>query len=285
MYVAPPFSHACSAFGVALFIYSWLRVRDRWSARGMIALGAAAALMTMIREQDAFFTLAVALDFLLMQFGMGRSALGIRRTATAVLAAAAAFALVFFPQAVSYLVLNGHVGPHASVGRKMNWAAPHALQVLFSPGHGLFVWTPLAALALLGLLVAASNRKVVLLLLLMAALQVYVGGSVESWTLAGAFGQRRLVALTAILVIGLAALLQRSSRSRGLHAAVIAASIVAVYWNLALSAEFAIGLMDRQTLEPRKNAYDAFVTLPAQAPSLAYRYLFDRSSFYRGTSR
>jgi hypothetical protein len=42
--------------------------------------------------------------------------------------------------------------------------------------------------------------------------------------------------------------------------------------------------MDRQKLEPRKNAYDAFVTLPAQAPSLIYRYLFDRASFYRSGS-
>ena len=27
MYVAPPFSHACSAFAVALFVTVWLRVR------------------------------------------------------------------------------------------------------------------------------------------------------------------------------------------------------------------------------------------------------------------
>ena len=33
MYVAPPFSHACSAFTVALFTYTWLRVRETWSAR------------------------------------------------------------------------------------------------------------------------------------------------------------------------------------------------------------------------------------------------------------
>jgi hypothetical protein len=53
-----------------------------------------------------------------------------------------------------------------------------------------------------------------------------------------------------------------------------------VYWNIALSAEFAIGLMDRQRLQPARNAYDAFVTIPREAPSLAYRYLFDRQSFY-----
>ena len=30
----------------------------------------------------------------------------------------------------------------------------------------------------------------------MVAVQIYVSGSVESWTVAGAFGQRRFVALT-----------------------------------------------------------------------------------------
>ena len=38
----------------------------------------------------------------------------------------------------------------------------------------------------------------------MVALQIYVGGSVESWTVAGAFGQRRFIALTAAMVIGYA---------------------------------------------------------------------------------
>jgi hypothetical protein len=113
-------------------------------------------------------------------------------------------------------------------------------------------------------------------LLLMIALQVYVGGSVESWTVAGAFGQRRFVALTAVLVIGLAAL------TRAVSTRVIAIVVtLAVYWNLALIAEFATGLMDRQRLEPAKNAYDAFVTVPRLGPSLAYRYLFERSSFYQ----
>ena len=40
-----------------------------------------------------------------------------------------------------------------------------------------------------------------------------------------------------------------------------------VWWNLALMAEFGTGLMDRQRLELRQNAYDAFVTLPRRLPA------------------
>ena len=277
MYVAPPFSHATSAFGVALFIYVWLRVRDHWSPRGMMALGGAAALMAMVREQDAFFALGAALDFSLWTF-TNQSLKSLKPKAQSLIAAIVAFAAVYSLQAAAYLVLNGHIGPHSSVGRKMNWMAPHALKVLFSPEHGFLFWTPLAMVALAGLLFL-RDRRVAGCLALMAALQIYVGGAVESWTLAGAFGQRRLIALTAVLVIGFAAL---QAHSRGWTRNVLTGvTVLAVYWNLALTAEFAIGLMDRQRLEPAKNAYDAFVTLPRIAPDLIYRYLFDRTSFYR----
>jgi hypothetical protein len=116
----------------------------------------------------------------------------------------------------------------------------------------------------------------------MVALQVYVSGSVESWTVAGAFGQRRFVALTVLLVLGLA-VLQRQLRgsSRGARAALSMAAAVAIYWNVALLALFGAGLMDRQRIEPRRNAYDAFVTLPRMAPQLLHRYFTDRASFYQ----
>ena len=44
MYVAPGFSHANSAFAVAAFVVAWLHVRRDWSAGGVAALGALAAL-------------------------------------------------------------------------------------------------------------------------------------------------------------------------------------------------------------------------------------------------
>ena len=60
------------------------------------------------------------------------------------------------------------------------------------------MWTPLALIALAGLLFlpdvasgATRTRQAALCLIVMALLQIYVGGSVESWTVAGAFGQRR----------------------------------------------------------------------------------------------
>jgi hypothetical protein len=277
MYVAPPFSHACSAFAVALFVTVWLHVRQTWSPGGAAALGFSGALMAMVREQDVFFVAGPALDFLWTPAPASR--------VRAALAGCAAFAIGLVPQLLAYRALNGHFGPSQLVIRKMTWYAPHALQVLASPSHGFFFWTPLAVLAVAGLIVLARRgqgidaRRIGACALVMVALQVYVAGSVESWTVAGAFGQRRFVALTVLLVIGLAAL--RAALSGAARAVVVVVSGLSIWWNIALMAQFGSGMMDRQRLELGRNAYNAFVTLPVTAPELAWRYVTRRDSFYQ----
>ena len=67
MYVAPPMSHACSAFAVAVFVTVWLHVRRTWTTGQVILLGLSGALMAMVREQDVFFLLGPALDFAISQ--------------------------------------------------------------------------------------------------------------------------------------------------------------------------------------------------------------------------
>ncbi len=294
MYVAPPFSHACSAFAVALFVTVWLKVRQTWSVRGIVLLGLAAALMAMVREQDIFCGLGPLVDFGLgLIKGQGKD----QRVQGLLVAAIGAFAFLigYLPQLIAYQALNGFPRPSPLVTRKMFWYSPHALQVLLDPEHGFLFWTPLALLALIGLilLVAAPHgvvggqtaessdvRQVAGCMLLMVATQVYISGAVESWTVAGAFGQRRFVAVTIFLVVGLAAF-RRWADSRPARITTNVLIMLCLWWNLALTLEFGTSMMDRQKLELRRNAYDAFVTLPRSAPKLLYRYLTNRSSFYK----
>jgi hypothetical protein len=289
MYVSPPFSHACSAFAVAAFVLAWLHVRGTWSTSGLVLLGVLGALMTMVREQDLFFAVGPALDFLwTLARGASTGAAGRARRPTASLIASAAVgvaaaAVAFLPQALAYLALNGRVGPSQVVARKMYWTSPHALQVMFSPAHGLFFWTPLALIALAGVVVIAARggdrRRLAAALLVMFAFQVYVSGCVDSWSAAGAFGHRRFVGTTVILVTGLAALAQRVA-GRPARLGLAAAVALCAWWNLALIVQFGTGLMNRQQLELGRNARLAFIDVPARIPSLTWRYLFDRASFY-----
>lgn len=289
MYIAPPYAHATSAFAVALFLFVWLRVRRRWTAGGAAVLGACGALMAMVREQDILFALGPAVDFALAAARAARSPNGaggpLARAARTAAAALAAFAVCYLPQLLAYQALNGYPFPSRLVVRKMSWHSPHALQVLGSPAHGFLAWTPLAVACLAGLFVfavreAGARRRLGLLLLLMLGLQVYVSGAVESWTVAGAFGQRRFVGVTALLITGLAIVL-RSVRQPLPRAALAGLLAACVWWNIGLAAAFGSGLMNRQRLQLAQNAYDVFVTVPGRLPDLARRYLTNRETFYR----
>jgi len=297
MYLAPVFAHACSAFAVALFLFTWLNVRSRWSARGLAGLGAVAALMVMVREQDMFFVCGPILDFSIDAFTGDHHPRRLARLIGAAAAGLMTAALTYLPQAIVYMRLNGRIGPSRLVTRKMYWTAPHALSVLFSREHGLFFWTPLAALGIVGLfafwmaggtsttLSSADRRRIAGCLLVMAALQVYVAGSVDSWTVAGAFGQRRFVSLTAILVVGLAALWRLFANRTAFRAITAAAIVLGVWWNFGLMAQFGLHTMDRQRLTLADNARQTFVELPMTTPALAWRYLTDRASFYNQPRR
>jgi hypothetical protein len=287
MYAAPPYSHACSAFAVALFVTIWLHVRREWTFPGIAILGASAALMAMVREQDIFFAVGPALDFVLTANARRAAAGKIARAASIGISV---FAICMLPQLIAYHALNGHPSPSKLVSRKMTWTAPHALQVLFSPEHGFFFWTPLAVVGVAGLVVLAvrgvagnaDSRRIGTCALTMFALQVYVSGSVESWTVAGAFGQRRFVALTILLVIGIATVWRLCTEASSMPRYALAlAAVVAIWWNVAMMALFGAAMMDRQRLELGRNAYDAFITLPRIAPQLAYRYFVRRDSFYQ----
>jgi hypothetical protein len=210
----------------------------------------------------------------------------------AALAGGLAFLAAYTPQLLAYLAINGRMGPSTLVTRKMHWLSPHAAGVLGSPNHGLFAWTPLAILAVAGLTLlwlrpshadpsrASQVSRVGGCMLFMLAAQVYVSGSVDSWTVAGAFGQRRFVGATLLLVVGLGAL-RTAASGPAPRAVLVTLTVLAIWWNVGLMALFGANLMDRQRLTLARNAYDVFVTLPRIAPGLVHRYLFDRRSFYK----
>jgi hypothetical protein len=290
-YVAPVFGHATSAFAVSLMAWVWLRIRDRWTLRGALAVGLAGGLVAIVREQDALLALGPALDFIWFAWPRLRERPAATANTSGLLQAAiagvAGFVLAFLPQALAYASINGGVQPDATVVRKLTWSSPHALGVVFSLEHGLLAWTPLVAIALTGLILLATNRaarpdtqRVGALLVLMCIAQIYTSGIVESWTVAGSFGQRRFVALTPVLTIGVATVMAVTTHVWA-RRAVVALLVLCVWWNVGLMVQFGMNRMDRQKLTLARNARLTFVEIPFEAPRIAWDYFTDRSSFYK----
>jgi hypothetical protein len=299
MYVAPGYSHACSAFAVAAFVVAWLRVRENWSATGVVALGALAALMGMVREQDGLIAIGPGVDFIAAAVRSVRSSRGtLRQWVGRAAAGVTTTALCMIPQGVTYLTLYGRLGPSPVVARKMYWTAPYAWRVIASTQRGAIFWTPLLIPAFIGLLALAlvrfdvhdslsvdgqrERRWIGTIFVIMVASQIWASGSVASWA-GGVFGQRRFIGLTVCLIVGLSAafrLIPTGWRRYTLAFAVVGC----IWWNIGLIAQYGTGLATRDGLNLPVNAYHNLVTVPSRIPALAYRYLFDRRSFYQGTS-
>jgi Gpi18-like mannosyltransferase len=156
--VAPPWSHATSLFTVTLFLWYWLRTR-RETGRGWrewLVLGLCAGLMMLVREQDALFLVVPGLEGavrLVSQWRKSRFADrdALLRPIGGFILMGVTAAIVFVPQLIAYRAITGRFGPSSVVAGKFTWTSPNALNVLFSPEHGLVPWTPLVVVAMLGL--------------------------------------------------------------------------------------------------------------------------------------
>jgi hypothetical protein len=283
MTLAAAFAHACSLFAVALLLSLWLHWREDLTPGRAALLGAAGGLAGLVREQDLFFLLLPAADLALRALARRRLWQELLRLSLMTAAAVAAFT----PQLLVYKTLNGVFGPSSVVERKMHrWASPHFFEVLFNPGHGLFVWSPIVLVAVLGLVVLCLRRRqtVPALLLFGFLVQVWINGAIESWHMAGAFGARRFVSSTFVFGWGLAFVLTPlATGARRWIAALLVAAFV--WWNVSLMTQFALRLINhegnRQYLEWPRVAVNQFSAVPARATRAAYLFFADRSRLER----
>jgi hypothetical protein len=278
MTIAPGFGHAPSLFAVTLLLWLSLRARRRGGASSFFLPGLAGGLAGLVREQDVLF-LAFPAGLIAADLFRTR-ALGLALRRASLLALGALLGLA--PQLAAYKALTGAFGPSTFVTRKMSWSSPHALEVLFDPGHGLFLWSPILLVATASLLVWAARRRdvVAALLVLLVLLQVWINGSVESWHMAGAFGARRFVAATPAFAFGLAAVLE-ALRFRAGAASAALLVVVCVWWNLSLMVQFGLKLMDRQRLEWPRVAVNQVTEVPRHLLRAGWLFLTDRERLAR----
>lgn len=273
MYLLPFYGHAPGAFAAALFLWWWLK-REPARAREWALWGAAGGLMVSV-DHFALPLLAVAVVEWTWQVVTRREA---RAAVVRALAFAAGLVAAALPELAAKTILHG--GPLRS-GRltRFFWTEPQLVSVGFSTQHGLFVWTPVLALAVMGLVVLARRAPRAGIALLVAfAGAYYMVASYELWHGSSSFGNRYFVSLTPLFVIGLAALLERlgallaSLRPRARWTAVAAPIALLAAWNAGLLFQWATGMIPRQgPVDPRVMARNQ-ARVPARIVSVALRY-------------
>lgn len=292
-HLAPTYAHAASWFASAAFLLVWYRTRARRSWLAWAALGALGGLVAMVREQDAVFLLVPVVDEILRLLpGLRRPTTtwlrDVGQTLSGGLLMGLAAIVAFIPQLVVYKTVNGNFRPSSEVSDKLHWNAPHAFDVLFNSAHGLFFWTPILLLAVVGMgLLIQRDARLGISLATGFVLTVYLNGAFQTWTTAGSFGARRFIVCSPIFAVGLAEVFARWGERRGATSSrmllwVPVLAVIAILWNGGLMIQFIKLYMDRQQLEWPLVFVNQFTEVPRHLISDVWRLITNPSSFYQG---
>ena len=281
MYFNPSWSHAHSAFTVALFLWYWIRTRDGRTWKQWALLGVLGGLML-----DVYYVSGILLLFPLLEsiraFWNSRKVPNIEPIPLFVGDVLFAIALLaaFLPTVIAKQIIYGS---YLKTGYEHLWVwnSPALLKVCFSADHGLFSWTPILAVAAAGLFCLRKyDRNLGTYSILVLAMLLYTIGCYADWDGISSFGNRFFVSLTALFVLGLAGFvdwLARAVPERRASILAYSGTAVLVVWNLGLIFQWGMHLIpDRGPISWRDAAYNQVTVVPEQGTRALRSYLLGR---------
>ena len=286
MYFNPSWSHAHSAFVVALFLWFWERTRPDRTFGQWVVLGLVGGLMLNTYFPNGIFLLLPLIEALRGYFHSLRrkDLVAVRRQ----LGRNGVFTLVLILAVVPTLVTRAIVfgGPFrfgAYGTLPWDWSAPHRWEVLFSSNHGLLSWTPLIALAILGLLCAHDRAREISAYCGAAFLGFYyVISSYPYWDGMSSFGNRFFISLTPVFILGLGLLFQRAGRLFSPRSGTIAlAGLVGILalWNGGFIFQWGTQIIPaRGPISWKQMAHNQFFVVPGRIAGDLGHYILRRDS-------
>jgi len=283
MYFNPSWSHAHSAFMVALFLWYWIRTRAARTWVQWIVLGAIGGLMMDVYYVSGVLLLLPLLESLKGYWKARRGPeMGVAgRLFIGNVIFAALLVTAFLPTLVTKEIIYGS---YAKSGYEhlWIWTSPWLFKVCFSADHGLFSWTPIVMAAVVGLFfLRRYDRDLAVYSILVFAVVLYTIGCYKDWDGLSSFGNRFFVSLTSVFVIGLAAFLDSLERAWNEKGALIvsaSATAVLILWNLGLIFQWGTHLIPaRGPISWRDAAYNQIAVVPVEASQSLKNYLTHRS--------
>lgn len=314
MYLYPSLPHNMSLFTVTLFFFYWYMTReDRTHAQWAI-LGALGGLMFMTRLETAVLLIIPVIDWAIrVRKSSDRAGLGIlaqKMGLYTVLGFAAGFPQLYVWQVIfGRWFLNPYSKMHqlvmldkfsrygmlpsneplpgsgSGLGSYFHFIShPDIGATLFGSSYGIFTWTPILLLAVIGFyFLYRRSPKLAGYSFLALVLLVYITSCSKKAGMS--FGDRYLIKASPFFIIGLAALFEKLKpylKFKGLVAIVL----IFIAWNGLFIVQYATGLVNRQgAVEWKQMIANQFTTAPGFFIEKAKPFLTGRSSAYRGNEQ
>jgi hypothetical protein len=167
--------------------------------------------------------------------------------------------------------------------RTWNWTSPVLLRVLFSSDHGLWTWTPILFLAVVGLFFL-TKRDALLgtgsILVFLA--YYYFIASYPDWDGISSYGNRFFISLTPIFVLGFAALLSAFSHAVAKSARAVALATTAIVlftvWNAGFIFQWGTHMVPaRGEISWPEMVHNQFVAVPLRLTHSLETYFLHRT--------
>ncbi len=292
MYFNPSWSHANSAFVVALFLWYWDATREDRSLPQWLLLGAIVGLMLDVYYANLMLVTVLAVEAAGQYariLGSGRSSSpSFPQLFTRHLLFGIVVIVLMIPTFVSRTIVYG--GPFETGYypiRDFLWRSPVFFSVLFSSNHGLLSWTPLLGFSIIGLLIFAFRLPKVGIPLFVALMAFYLFISIyPDWAGISSYGNRFFVSLTALFIIGLSVFLDRFAQFfRSQKTALATASTAITFfvlWNFGLIFQWGMHLIPVRGPVPFSEViHNQLFVVPRQVMTDFHAYLFRRKTLMK----
>jgi hypothetical protein len=292
MYFNPSWSHAHSAFIVALFLWYWHETRDSRSLMQWVLLGAITGLMLDVYYANIMICVVLVFEALHDYPASFRRVTPSTPTVPQLfsrhLAFTVAFVICLLPTLITRRIIYGSPFSTGYIPiSQWSWLSPNLFSVLFSSNHGLLSWTPVLLVAFFGLFVFwRSVPRVGATFLVTVLAFYYFIASYPDWAGISSYGNRFFVSLTPFFVLGLAFFLDRCTRVfQSRRTALIVASFFLmcfVFWNGGLMFQWGAHLIPaRGPISFAEMIHNQFVAVPRQLAAALQKYLFRRKDMMR----
>lgn len=289
MYFNPSWSHAHSAFMVALFLWYWHETRSSRSLPQWLLLGAIVGLMLNVYYANLLLLVVLVIEairqYLAVFRGSAKPGEGLGQLVAKYFCFGLVVVLSLLPTFITRYYVYGSIFASGYLPlSEWSWRSPYLLAVLFSANHGLFSWTPILLFAAAGLFLFWRRQPRIGGTFLAAALAFYLFiACYPDWAGISSYGNRFFVSLTALFILGLGVSLESvAAFFRSRRAAVPALSAILfcfLLWNLGLMFQWGSHLIPaRGPISFSEMIHNQLFVVPKQITAHLQSYLFKRKA-------